>query len=193
MSLTLSQKLKELAHHCKGRKDISMLEVVEFLGPSADAALIVVFSLPFVLFLPFPGLSTIFGLLIIFYGFRVALKKNLWLPKFIREKRFSGDWFSRHVCKASTCIEKLERWIRPRGTIYQKHPFFQTFNGWILILAGFFLMIPLPPGTNFLPGVTAFLISLGVLEEDLVLMIGGYIAFLLNLALLVFIPLWVLR
>lgn len=56
-------------------------------------------------------------------------------------------------------------------------------NGIFMVIAGFLLALPTPPGGNFPPGVALVLLSLGTLEEDAVVTTLGYIAFALNVVL----------
>lgn len=189
MTLKLSQRLEELAHAFEGRKEMTLKEAVEAAGSESQALITLLFSLPFVFCLPLPGLSMVFGAAILLNGVRIARKKAIWLPKKMGLKKVSGDSFAKQLRRPIGLLKKTERWIHPRGTIFQRHPAVQIVNGWFLAAAGFFLLLPLPPGTNFLPGLAVFFLSLGILEEDIACIWIGYMSVLANIALLVFIPL----
>jgi len=189
----LSQKLEDLAHLVEGRKAISLKEVADLLGPGSEAMITLIFSLPFLFFLPLPGLSMVFGAAILLNGYRIARKKPLWLPKKMGAKTISGDVLAGHLRRPIPLFRKVEKLIRPRGIIYQQHPAYQAVNGWFLAVAGFFLLLPLPPGTNFLPGLAAFFLSLGILEEDIICVWIGYFAVLVNALILILVPLFLAR
>lgn len=185
MSKTLSHKIEELIQFCRGRKEVTLKELLAEMGSSGPAFLTLIFSVPFVLFVAIPGLSMIFGLIILITGFRLALHYSFWIPSFLRKKQISGNRMAHLMVKMVRFLKKVEKYVKPRGTIYQQGPFLLAFNGYILALSGFFLFLPLPPGMNFLPGLAVFLLSLGILEEDLAMMMGSYIAFFLNLCVLI--------
>lgn len=80
--------------------------------------------------------------------------------------------------------------MRPRNALLVTNPIVQRINGFIIFICGLLLMLPLPPGTNFTPGLTVFLLSIGILEEDGLFVLLGYFAFLINLAFFILLPIW---
>lgn len=168
---------------------MSFKEVFELLGAQGPAFVSLVLSLPFALLVPAPGLSILFGAIILLNGVRIARKRSLWLPKRFYEKKVSGDLFAKELRRPIKFMKWLETFVRPRGIIFQQHPALQLINGWFLAMSGFFLLLPLPPGTNFLPGLAALFISLGILEEDILFICLGYLAFFANLIFFAIIPL----
>ncbi len=188
MPKALSNKLEEIIHFCRGRKEMTVAEFLDQLGTKGPAILTLVFSTPF-LFLAFiPGLMAAFGVIILISGMRVAFGKPIWVHKILRRKQLSADKMAHRLVKWVKFCKKIEKTIHPRGTVYQQSPFLQTFNGFILSLCGFFLILHLPPLTLFLPALGVFLLSIGILEEDLWVMIAAYVVLFIK-ALLVFIPL----
>ena len=164
------------------------LEVLfKAMGPQGQAVITLVLSLPFVFFIPLPGLSIVFGAVILLNGYRIARKKTLWLPQKYLHKKISGNHLAKSLRKTDRFLFWLEKYIRPRGG---SHPILEVANGWTLALCGFFLLLPLPPGTNFLPGLAATLLSIGILEEDLLFVLLGYIAFGANLLFFILVPLF---
>jgi len=190
---SLSQRLTEFANAVEGRSQMNLGEAALILGPKGPALLALFFSLPFVFFIPMPGLSVILGAVILLNGWRIARQRPLWLPRFLLVKPISSAKLSHNLRRPVHFLKKVEKWIRPRGVIFQNHPAFEALNGWVLAASGFFLLLPLPPGTNFLPGLAVFFLSLGILEQDLALIILGYAAALLNVVLLSLIPWLILR
>jgi len=58
----------------------------------------------------------------------------------------------------------------------------QVVNGLLIFLLGSFLALPLPiPLTNLAVGWSIFLVTLGLLEDDGVFVLVGYLVFLLTL------------
>jgi hypothetical protein len=185
----LSQKLEQLAHACEGRREMSFKEVLELLGAQGPAFVSIILSLPFVLLVPAPGLSILLGAVILLNGVRIARKRPLWLPKRFYEKKVSGDLFAKELRRPIKFLKWLETFVKPRGIVFQQHPALQLVNGWFLAMSGFFLLLSFPSGTHFLPGLAALFLSLGILEEDILFVCLGYLAFFANLIFLVLIPL----
>ena len=187
MARTLSHKFEDTIHFCRGRKEMTVQEFLYFIGPYGSAVLTFIFSIPFVLWAFIPILNTVLGFIIVISGLRIALNKPIWVPKFLRKKKMSGDKWAHFLVKFVKPLKKFEKIIHPRGTIYQQSPFLQTFNGFILSLCGFFLFLPLHPMVNFLPGITVLMLSIGILEEDLWIMVLSYLILIARIIFL-FLP-----
>lgn len=183
----LSEEFHYLSHFCKG-KDLTLKEFAQHIGPRAQALLTLILSIPFVLFIPFPGLSILFGIFIMINGIRIAGNRRLWFPRFLLTKRIHGARLAKTFQGAEKVVKRMEKIIRPRGQFLIKHPHLQVLHGVMLAVTGFFLALPLPPGTNFLPGLTAMLLSIGILEEDGFFIVFGYVAFALTLAFFTILP-----
>lgn len=106
----------------------------------------------------------------------------MWLPKKYASKTISGDKIARDMRKAYRFFRWIEKIAKPRG------PFSETVSGLGLAACGFFLLLPLPPGTNFLPGLASVLLSIGILEEDFVFTCLGFLVLLANVAFLILVP-----
>jgi hypothetical protein len=183
----LSSEFERISEFCAG-KHISLSELVAHVGSRSQALLSMVLAVPFFILLPLPGISTIFGIIILISGLRIALNKSPWLPTIIGRRRISGNLLAKGFTKAAKVTKKIEKWVRPRGQFLHKNRKMQMINGFCVMICGFILAIPLPPVTNFLPAMTVFLISLGILEEDGLFISLGYFFFLLTLTLFTLLP-----
>lgn len=183
----LSEEFRRLAFSCT-EKDMSLKELAQQTESRAQALLTLILAVPFLFFIPLPGLSIIFGVFIMINGLRITAKKKLWFPDILMRKRISAYSLKKAFLIAERWAIRIERFVRPRGEIFHKHPFFERVNGVMLMCCGFFLSLPLPPGTNFLPGLTTFLLSLGILEEDGYCLIVAYFIFLLVLGFYIALP-----
>jgi hypothetical protein len=159
-------------------------EFLMALGPKGHLVLVAVLAIPFMLFLPLPGLSMLFGVIIAISGVRMAMRRHLRLPKRLEEREVTTATLSKILRHGVVWAVRIEKVIRPRGRFAASPK-----HGWAIALAGVALALPLPPGTNFLPGVAAFLLALGALEGDSVAVAFGYSALLADLLFLVVIPL----
>lgn len=183
MARTLSQKIADIAHQCEGRRELTLKELVAIIGPTGQSLVTLVYSFPLVLGMNIPVLSYLLGALIIIQGFRVSFQKHIWLPKKLKVKKIDGDRLAKPLYKSVKLFRKIEKYVHPRGTIYQNNPLLPAFNGWVLILAGLLLFLK---GNPFLAGLGVFLISMGILEEDILWMSLAYVALFAQGVLLIF-------
>lgn len=183
----LSEEFRRLAFSCT-EKAMSLKELAQQTESRSQALLTLILSVPFLFFIPLPGLSIILGVFIMINGLRIAANKKLWFPDILMRKRVSAYSLKKAFLIAERWAIRVERLVKPRGEIFHKHPFFIRLTGVMLMCCGFFLALPLPPGTNFLPGLTTFILSLGLLEEDGYCLLVGYGIFLLDLAFYIALP-----
>ena len=106
--IKLSEECSDLAREYKG-ETFTLRELLARLGSRGAAFFALILSLPFILWVAFPGLSMILGLLICFNGIQIAFKRGVWLPKMVAKKRFSGDKFSKILKRAQKWIKKIEK------------------------------------------------------------------------------------
>jgi hypothetical protein len=78
--LILLQKRVETA------PSLSLFEIMGILSGKGRTLLLILLSLPFCQPIQIPGMSTPFGLMIAFIGFRMSFGKNAWLPKKVMSK-----------------------------------------------------------------------------------------------------------
>jgi hypothetical protein len=183
----LSEEFHRLSELYAG-KTVTFAEVAESLDAKTQALVCLVLSLPFLFFLPLPGLSILFGVFIFLNGFRIAAKTRLWFPAFVKHRKISARTLEKSLKIAERWSIKLERIVRPRGRFSSDRPFWVRVNGIVLCFCGFFLALPLPPGTNFFPALNAVFLSLGILEEDALMILIAYCLFILNLVLYLALP-----
>jgi hypothetical protein len=161
--------------------DVSIKKIRDYLGQQGHAFLILILSLPFLTPIPLPGLSTVFGLIIFFVSLSWAFKKAPWIPqKWLKQKVSSKTLFS-ITNYGEKISKKIEFLIKPRFIIIFEHFTFRILIATILCLCALFLALPLPPGTNFPPAITLFVVSLSIIEEDLYAAILGILIFAGNI------------
>jgi hypothetical protein len=187
--MRLSLELQALEKKWAGRS-ISIQQLMEEARGKGQIFLTLVLSVPFLLFIPIPGLSTLFGVVIFLCGISFMRQKPTWLPHRwmcfkIKEKHWQkvikgGIWLGR----------KLENCVRSRLPGIYHLPWGPRFLGICIAICGFLLALPLPPGTNFLPALTLIFFSIGFLEGDGLLGYLGYLLFALDLFLYIVLPTW---
>ena len=84
----LADRLNQLLTQFKGQS-VSVKIVVEALAGRGQAVLLVLLVLPFCLPIQIPGLSTPFGIILIFIGLRIALGHRAWIPQSLLNKEIA--------------------------------------------------------------------------------------------------------
>lgn len=156
--------------------DLTLRRIVDLLGEEAHIILILLFSLPYMLPVSIPGLSTPAGLLISLLAIMLFLKRPTWIPKRYENIAIGA----RTVSKISTLAERM--WIKISGVVKERwltlhdNSFFRSLNLIVFVLNAILLALPLPiPFTNTLPGIAIVLCALGHLEHDGVFIFLSYI------------------
>ena len=156
---------------------LSIAQLVQALEGKGHAAIMAILALPFCFPIQVPGLSTPFGIVLIFSGLRIAFAQAPWLPRWllvreIPEKTAHG--LLEGLRKLAGLAEKI---LHPRYTILCRNPWLHRCHGLLVAFLAILLALPLPiPFSNLLAAVPILLISLALLEEDGAFLIAGYIA-----------------
>ncbi|MBN1961889.1 MAG: exopolysaccharide biosynthesis protein [Deltaproteobacteria bacterium] len=186
-SQRLSQRLTELVVLIEDKQSQIQLDfLLDLLGERCHALFIFILVIPFLQPIPLPGVSTAFGLAIALLGVQLTLEKKPWLPHWLRKRQLSTERIVKIFAAGKNIFLRFEKVIRPRLQILHAHPIWQRITGIVITIAGLLLAIPLPiPISNFLPALIVALLSIGILEEDGLLIIWGFIAFVFCLAFFV--------
>lgn len=181
-SSRLSTELKALRELCHEDK-VSFRMLLEKMNVRSHGLLTLFLCLPFLFPVPLPGLSVLIGLAIFLAAIAQALGKKPWMPKKILDTSVPNHFLEKVFGYGEKASRKLEKIIRPRGEYIVQHPWVRPVNSYLIAACGLLLAMPLPPGTNFPPAVAIFLLSLAGLEDDILLMVLGYVAVSINVVL----------
>ncbi len=159
---------------------ITLGQIIERIEGEAIVVLCLIAALPFMQPIPIPGLSSILGSVILLQGvgllfFGKPLLTNKMRRMVISHERFSA--MQRAASKFSYITSKLSTFKHSAVSSRVSH----MFCGLSIIFSASFLSLPLPiPFSNFIPALSIFLICIGLLEEDVILVLTGHmIAFTL--------------
>jgi hypothetical protein len=112
-----------------------------------------------------PGISTIFGLLIIAPSLQLMLgADSLWLPGSVRVWTVPRAALNNAIKAGLPWLRKIERFIRPRWTVLLRPPAEQVL-GLIALIMALVLLLPIPGG-NWPPGMTVAAIGLAFVQRD---------------------------
>ncbi len=180
----LSEELGSLLVLADGRS-LALRKIVEHLRFRGLPALVVLLCVPFLFPVALPGLSLPFGVAIAFCGLRLGLGKSLWLPDFILKREVSPDLLPRLVTGAVSFCQRLEKLLHPRMGFLQRWPGMLNLLGFMIMVGGILLSLPIPPPfplTNTIPALSVIFISLGLIERDGLFILIGYFFALLGVS-----------
>jgi hypothetical protein len=145
--------------------------LVARLGTRAFGAIILLMALPNIM-PQIPGMSTIFGLLIMLPAVQITIGlSQMWLPGFMANQSLPAPTVGKILNFAIPWVERMERLIKPRLEFLMTPPAENLIGSAVLFL-GFILFLPIPGG-NFLPALACAFMALGMLERDGLFILAG--------------------
>jgi hypothetical protein len=157
----------------KVRSNLTLGEIFDRTAHAGFGFLIAFLAL---IAIPPIGLSFLCGPAIAFAGVQmIAGRERPWLPQRLRRHVVTVrtlEWLSQKVARWTRGLEWL---IKPRLTVLGRGPFW-TLIGFGIMLEGLGLALPLPvPGSNWFFTFPILFYSIGLLEDDGVLMLIGHL------------------
>lgn len=170
------------------QSDLKLKDIFHHIGDRGHLILILILSLPFLLPIPLPGLSTPFGILISILSFVKWIGKKPWLPKRYEAILISTDFLKNLIEKFDKIWTHLEKIIHPRFPFLFQNKYLRLLNFILVSISALLLALPLPiPFTNSTAAIVITLNTLGELEEDGLIVTLSYIAFIGTLFFFAFI------
>jgi hypothetical protein len=156
------------------------------LAGRGHAALVIVLSLPFCLPVPFFGLSTVFGGLLAFFGLRIAFGRRPWLPRWIMGKPVHAETLVRLADRMGHLEKRMHGILRPRHTHLCRNRWWHVSHGLTITTMALLLALPLPiPFSNLVAALPILILGLGLLEDDGLFVVLGYVVAWVGLAVFV--------
>jgi hypothetical protein len=166
----LSQLLPRLAGGQEER--ISIGDIISRLEGRAHTTLLVLFALPNVL-PAIPGTSAITGMPLVYLALQMTLGQRPWLPAFIANRSLSRTGLATVMDQAKPWLERSERFLHPRlGALTRGR--MERVIGVLMLLLAFAVVLPIPFG-NMIPALGIIFFSLGLMEEDGLWVIAGFL------------------
>ena len=171
-------------------EETTLGEVIDALDHHGLAIILILFSIPSALPLPAAGYSTILSVPLFLIAFHFLLgKDSLWLPDWIRKKKFSPAKMSQMTPKLVRLTGFIERFTKPRLVALARSRALSIVLGILIFALACSMLLPIP-GTNTAPAFGIFLIGFGLLEDDgvaiLLGILAGFVALCLSLAIIFF-------
>lgn len=151
---------------------ITLGELVDSLGASALAGLLLVFGLACALPLP-PGSTTVFGLPLVLLAPQLLWDTpGPWLPRRLRERPIATASLKPPLTRIIPWLKRMEALSRPRLGFVVDGPG-RRLMGLICTVFALVLILPIPLG-NMLPAATVSVFSLALIQRDGVIAMAGY-------------------
>lgn len=181
----IARLLQSFAHG-DPRERLTMDRLLQGLGRTAFGMFLFVSILPG--FIPIPGAGgMISGPLVVLIGLQLLVGlRRPWVPGFIGRRGPQRGTMARFCRRITPWMRRLEHLVRPRLQVLTGNRMANALTGVLLIALGVLLALPLPM-TNYLFAGTLLLFALALMERDGALLLVLWlvsIAALLSMGLL---------
>ena len=178
---TLAEKVVFVIGRLSGEV-VTLREVLLLIGREGMMIFCVFLTLPFMVPVSIPGVSTVFGLVILLIGIGIMTNRPPWLPERLMQKKFPSVKLRLALEKGTVWIHRLERISRPSIPALTHGMGMARFNGLMLVAGALLLMAPfgLIPFSNTLPGLAILFLTVGMLQRDGRSIILGYATLVLT-------------
>jgi len=176
----LSETLSQAVDGIEG-DTVTLRKLMTAIGEQGLLVLCAIATLPFLIPVSIPGVSTVFGAAIVLLAVAVTMNRLPWLPQRILDRPLETAKLLPALRKGVAIVSKLDAWVLPRIMMLTTGPM-ARFNGLVLVFAGLLLMAPfgLVPFSNTAPAVAILLLTMGMLQRDGLFVLLGYVATVLT-------------
>lgn len=161
----LSQALGRLIGDSDSGAELSLNKLLARTGGRGVYLLIILLCLPFVTPITLPGMSGLFGLVILMLTVRIGMGLEPRLPRFVGERQISGRILKRVIGASVRLLGYLEVWVKPRRSDWLGWRSIRMLNGFVLSAMSVILSLPVPFG-NVFPTYAIIFIAASLMEED---------------------------
>lgn len=157
--------------------NITLREILQLIGDHGPLLLCAVLTVPFLLPVSIPGVSTVFGLAILLLGIGITLNRMPWLPRQIMDRKIDAEKLKAVLKRGIALTARVEAVIRQRLGFLTSGAFAGRINGLAIIAGAVLLMLPLGlvPFSNTLPAFAILFLCIGMSQRDGLLVIAGYL------------------
>jgi hypothetical protein len=163
-------------------RTVTLRELIDLIGEQGLLFLCALLTLPFLIPVSIPGVSTVFGAAIILISIAIASNRTPWLPKRIMDRPIETEKLVSALRRGADIVRSVERFVRPRLTGLATGALIERVNGLGLTAGGVLLMFPLGlvPFSNTLPALAILFLAVGISQRDGVFVLGGYVMLVLT-------------
>jgi hypothetical protein len=166
----------------EGEPRILFGDLVAAMRNRAFGVLFLLFGIPNCLPMP-PGIPVVCGIIVALISAQMVMGRDqLWLPRMLARMSFARSDLKRLVTRAEPWIRRLERVAKPRLNLFVDARSRRLIGAVVMIL-GIALLAPIPIVGNIPLGIPICILGLGLVERDGAIVMAGYLATLLGLAI----------
>jgi hypothetical protein len=178
-----SQILRDILANNPNDTDFSVEKIVNSIGGSSFGTSLMFFAIPEVVPIPIPGLAAIVVIPTAVISAQMAVgHKQIKLPKFILKKSVPRKALAAAIHAILPFLIKAEKVSKPRWR-WASTPLAKRLLGVFVFILALSIAFPIP-GFNMPQAISTFIIALGLVEDDGILVVAGVLAGLASLALL---------
>ena len=172
---TLSEVLTRAIAAIHG-ESVTLRQLLDLLGGQGLLVLCALLTLPFLIPVSIPGVSTVFGSAIVLLGIALTLDRLPWVPRRLLDRRLPADRLVPVLTRAAALVHRGERVIRPRLPRFVEGRAATRLACLALTAGGLLLCVPLGfvPFSNTLPAVAVLLFAAGLSQRDGLAVLLGY-------------------
>lgn len=165
-------KLFEAVLHRGDTETITVRELLGGLETSAFGIPLASLAVPEIIPVPMPGVSLVIAIPTAMLGAQmVTARERVWLPASLLDRRVPAKPLKRAVRSMLPLLRRIDGFTRPRGAIFHGKAGQRVVGVAVIILA---LLIALPiPGTNAPLSLTLFILAIGLIRRDGLLIAAG--------------------
>jgi hypothetical protein len=173
---SVAETLNQIASGITPGTEITLRNLLTMIGEQGLLLFCMFLTIPFLVPVQIPGVSTVFGLLIVLIGIGVTLNRVPWLPTQLMERTIHADHLVPALQRAAKTFTWIDRVIRPRLLMLTHGTTINRFNGVMLVYSALLLMAPLAiiPFSNMLPALAILALAAGILQRDGLFIVAGY-------------------
>lgn len=177
----LGQRFEEIIDQING-DTVTLKELMEQCGHDGMLMICALATLPFLIPVSVPGVSTVFGAAIVLIGCAVLFNRLPWLPRRVAEKQLPTARLKPALVKGANLVSRLDKWIKPRAP-YLTSTTMLRVDAAAVVLGGLLLMAPfgLIPFSNTAPAISILFTALGMIQRDGVFVMLGYLCLLASI------------
>ncbi|MBT9138013.1 MAG: hypothetical protein DDT31_00557 [Syntrophomonadaceae bacterium] len=176
----LSEEIEELLEQLplkigSGERTITIGEFIEHISSRGFEVALLLFSLPVAFPAPAIGHATLLSPLIILFGVQMIIgRDSLWLPRWICLRSVPVKFISFLKKKGLPFLKRVEERLG-RGKKLVPQRTLHIPIGLVVVAMGLIMMIPIP-FTNTIPALIVFILSLGLITNNDLLVLFSLIA-----------------
>ncbi len=174
-SETMREALARAVDSING-ETVTLRMLIRLIGEHGLLFICALLTIPFLIPVSIPGVSTVFGLGILLIAIGLTLNRAPWLPDRLQDRPISTEKLKPVLRRGMEWLARIEKVIRPRLAALTEGMVMQRVNGLAIILGAVLLMFPLGlvPFSNTLPALAILFLAVGMSQRDGWLVIAGH-------------------